>query len=151
MTSTKAGPLATVRLRRTIKAPIERVFKAWTEPALMSKWFGCEQVTAVNVHNDFKVGGSYLIQMITGEVTMNVTGTYETIMVNKKLAFTWTSEFGEFATTDSLVEVQFIDKGDSTEVVLDHTRFASDHAAQGHNEGWTFALGNLERLLQGTP
>jgi uncharacterized protein YndB with AHSA1/START domain len=138
-------------LRRTIKAPIELVFKAWTEPALMNKWFGCEQAKAINVRHDFRVGGDYHIEMVCGDVTMNVTGTYETITVNKKLAYTWTSDFGEFATTDSLVEIQFFDRGDSTEIVLDHTRFVSEHAAQGHTEGWTFALGTLERLLQGTP
>jgi uncharacterized protein YndB with AHSA1/START domain len=114
----------------------------------MSKWFGCDRASEIKVAHDFKVGGSYHIQMICGDVTMNVTGTYKEIAANKKLAFTWSSDFPECATTDSLVSVQFIDNGDSTEIILDHTKFDNEKAAAGHTEGWTSALGSLAKLFE---
>jgi uncharacterized protein YndB with AHSA1/START domain len=147
MSTTKKTPVATVRLRKTVKAPIDRVFKAWTEPDLMSKWFKGEHVTGVRVFHDFKVGGNYRIEMSTADMTMLVLGIYEEIVTNKKLVFTWTSDFPEFATTDSLVSVQFIDKGDSTEIILDHSRFDTEKAAEGHTAGWTFALNTLAEIL----
>jgi len=149
MNTTKAGPVATVRLKKIVNATAARAYRAWTEPEQMIKWFGCDQVTEVKVQQDFKVGGKYHIQMICGEITMNVTGTYEEIVPNKKLSYTWSSDFPDVATTDSLVSVQFVEQGDKTEIILDHSRFASEKAAQGHTEGWTFALGTLEKLFLG--
>jgi len=147
MNTTKTSPVATVRLKKIVNATVARAYRAWTEPEQMIKWFGCDQVTDVKVQQDFKVGGKYHIQMICGDITMHVTGTYEEIVANKKLSYTWTSDFPDVATTDSLVSVQFVDLGDKTEIILDHSKFATEKAAQGHTEGWTFALGTLEKLL----
>ena len=147
MSSSKTTPMETVTLHKTVKARIDRVFKAWTEPAQMSKWFGGQGVTAIRVSHDFQVGGDYRIEMDHGDQTSHVIGTYKEIVPNTKLVFTWNSDFPEVGAQDSIVSVQFIDKGDSTEIVLNHSKFVAEISAQAHTEGWTYALATLDRVL----
>src|SRR5271168_486051 len=84
----------TVTVRKTVKAPVEKAFRAWTEPNQMTKWFGCDKVANVQVSQDFRVGGDY---RITGEScdsggAVAVYGTYEEIVQNKKVVYTWNNE-----------------------------------------------------------
>jgi uncharacterized protein YndB with AHSA1/START domain len=147
MITDKKTPVATVRLRKMVSAPIDRVYKAWTEPEQMHKWFGCQQMTGLNIEQDFRVGGNYRIEMICGDAVMLVTGVFNEIEPNKKVVYTWTSNFPDCEARDSIVSVQFLAKGNNTEVVLDHTNFDSDKTAEGHTEGWSFALESLHKLF----
>ena len=72
------------------------------------------------------------------------TGIYQIIERPRRLAFTWNSiHAGE---NDSLVTVEFLASGDSTEIVLTHERLPSD-ALAGHNGGWTDILNGLARSM----
>ncbi len=44
-------------LIRTIHAPREKVFNAWTDPALLKKWFAPQPWTTPVVETDVRVGG----------------------------------------------------------------------------------------------
>ena len=50
-------------IERIFNAPIELVWKTWTEPELMKKWWGPKYWTAPIINTDFKVGGKYLLCM----------------------------------------------------------------------------------------
>ena len=49
----------TVRLHRVLRAPPERVYKAFLDPAAMVKWLPPNGFTAKVDHMDAKVGGTY--------------------------------------------------------------------------------------------
>lgn len=49
----------TVELHRVIKAPVSRVFKAFSDPAAKAAWLPPFGFTATVHSMDFKVGGSY--------------------------------------------------------------------------------------------
>src|SRR3989344_6293616 len=49
----------TIKITRILNAPREAVWKAWTEPELMKKWWGPKDFTAPHIKNDLKVGGKY--------------------------------------------------------------------------------------------
>ncbi len=58
------GPTGqTLVIGRIFDAPREMVWKAWTEPALIMRWFGPKSFTAPFCKSDFRVGGSYLYCM----------------------------------------------------------------------------------------
>lgn len=44
---------------REFNAPRELVWKVWTEPKSMKKWWGPANFTAPHIHMDFRVGGRY--------------------------------------------------------------------------------------------
>ena len=48
-----------LRLSRRFKAPREAVFRAFTDPAALAKWFGPEGVNVQNVQIDLRPGGAY--------------------------------------------------------------------------------------------
>ena len=57
----------TLLVKRTFKAPREKVFAAWTQAEALQKWWGTEGHTVPRVEMDLKIGGKYRIEMRTAE------------------------------------------------------------------------------------
>lgn len=54
-------------IRRVLNAPVERVWRAWSEPNLMKQWWGPEGFTAPRAELDFREGGTSLVSMSAPE------------------------------------------------------------------------------------
>lgn len=52
-------PTGTVRLHRVLRAPPERVYRAFLEPGAMAKWLPPYGFTCAVEHMDAKVGGTF--------------------------------------------------------------------------------------------
>lgn len=52
-----------ILITRELDAPIELVWKAWTEEESMKKWWGPTNFTAPKIEIDFRVGGRYTLCM----------------------------------------------------------------------------------------
>lgn len=144
-----------LRLTRRFGAPPERVFDAWTDPRLLSRWWaavaGWETAVA---EVDLRPGGRYRLAMrddTTGAVH-TVSGEYVEVRRPERLAYTWTWE-GEpelmRGSEGTLVEVEFAADDDATEVVLTHSGFAGRRIRDLHAEGWNGCLAKLEREVFG--
>lgn len=147
MPHTETLPETTLQLKRTFTAPRARVFKAWTNTEELKKWFApSDDYSVPFAEVDLKVGGKYRIGMKSpaGDVHTAV-GIYREIKNPEKLAFTWTWEGTEMP--DTLVTVEFHDRGQSTEMVLTHELFPSKTEADRHNEGWTRCLDRLAKIV----
>jgi uncharacterized protein YndB with AHSA1/START domain len=57
----------TIRIAREFNAPIEKVWRAWTEPDLIEKWIAPKPWMAVTKIMDFTVGGIWLYAMVSAE------------------------------------------------------------------------------------
>ncbi len=53
-------------ISRVIDAPRERVFKAWTDPADLKKWWGPKGFTVLVTKVDLRPGGIFLYGMGSG-------------------------------------------------------------------------------------
>jgi uncharacterized protein YndB with AHSA1/START domain len=51
--------LPTIRIVREFDAPRDRVFRAWTDPELVTQWMGPRSVTMHIEHWDARTGGSW--------------------------------------------------------------------------------------------
>ena len=49
----------TLAIKRLIKAPRDRVYAAWTDPAQLKQWFGPQHVQTINLAADACVGGEF--------------------------------------------------------------------------------------------
>jgi len=58
--------LPTFVLEREFKAPRELVWRAWTDPELLPRWYGPQVETVIHRH-DLKPGGLWLTEMKWGE------------------------------------------------------------------------------------
>src|SRR3954452_9884730 len=76
-------------LTRLINAPREKLFRAWTEPALMKQWFTPPPFTTSVVETDVRPGGKSLVVMRgpDGNEFPN-RGVYLEIVKNERLVFT---------------------------------------------------------------
>ena len=66
-----------LRVTRTINAPIEAVFNAWLDPAMLVRFMTPgEGVTVPKAETDARVGGRFDIVMTAGEKELPHSGTY---------------------------------------------------------------------------
>ena len=136
-----------LRMSRTFQAPRQRVFDVWTRPEHLSRWWGVQQdYTAAIVEIDLRVGGRYRLGMKAPDDTLHVVvGEFREVVPPEKLVYTWSWEQGMPDTTDmreTLVTIEFIDKGDSTEMVLTHELFPTEEARDQHDQGWKMMMEN---------
>jgi uncharacterized protein YndB with AHSA1/START domain len=141
-----------VTLRRSYKAPRERVFAAWTKPEIAATFLGPEDVTVPEIQMDVRTGGSYRITMLRpdGEPWI-VTGVYREVVAPERLSMTWRWQEDDPADEyDSLVTLEFNELGGETEVVLTHAQLASVESRDRHEGGWSAILDQLAKIDLGS-
>ncbi len=148
MASPKASPETTLHLTRTFAAPREKVFRAWTEPEELKRWWGPEGYATPIAEVDLQVGGKYRLGMrkLPEGDLFYLVGTYREVRRPEKLVYTWSWE-GQADFGETLVTVEFRDRGPSTEVVLTHALFRTEKARQDHDKGWNGCLDRLAKAL----
>ncbi len=136
-------------LSRTYDAPPERVYAAWTDPAIAAKFMGPGNVKATKIEMDVRVGGAYQIVMVMEDgSTLPVRGIYRDVQPGKRLSMTWRWEEDDPADEyDTLLTIEFFDRGGKTELVLTHENFARAESRTNHEEGWTAILDELPGAL----
>src|SRR3954465_11543286 len=63
------------QFERILDAPKEQVWKVWTDPKLVAKWWGPNGVTIPECEIDARVGGKIYIVMLAGEAMGPYKGT----------------------------------------------------------------------------
>lgn len=136
----------TVNVSKTIQAPINEVFGAWLNPAMLTQFIlPMPGMPNPEVKNDAREGGEFSITMQVGDNKIPHTGNYLTINRPQLLVFSWQSPF---SVDDSQVTLQFsaIDK-DSTRVELTHIKFTDEESRANHEGGWGNILDRLAEVV----
>ena len=84
-------PETTLRLTRTFAAPRKKIFRAWTEPEALKKWWGPEGYATPLAEVDLRVGGRYRLGMrkLPKGDLFYLVGTYREVQPPEKLVYTW--------------------------------------------------------------
>ncbi len=136
-------------LSRSYPVAPEKVWRAWTEPQALKRWFGPGGPPGVSVAElDVRVGGRFRIVFggPRGD-EHEAQGRYLEVVPNRKLVFTWTWP----RTTperESVVTIVFERTAGGTELVFRHEKFFDETVRDNHKRGWTEALVKLERFLR---
>ncbi|MDF0602588.1 SRPBCC domain-containing protein [Psychromarinibacter sp. C21-152] len=134
-----------LRVTQTVPAPPERVFDAWLDPEMLTKFMRPgPDVGVTKAETDPRVGGRYDIVMTAEKGEIPHWGEYREIERPRRLVFTWNSPH---AAPDSVVTLTFEPEGAGTLVTLVHDRFPSDSSRDGHEKGWTGILGALAQAV----
>ena len=133
-------------LKRRLKAPPEKVYEAWTQPAQMMRWWGGNNEATRTAETDLRVGGRFHVGFKgdTGE-QHDVSGTYKEVVPNRKLVFSWA-----WRTTperESQVTIDIKPDTDGSILTLTHEQFFNVKARDDHGRGWSAGLDHLERLF----
>jgi uncharacterized protein YndB with AHSA1/START domain len=133
-------------VRRTIAAPVERVFAAWTEPEQLRRWWGPKGVACSSAEVELRVGGRYRLgnRMPDGS-TLYIVGEFERIERPRELVYSWRHEGDESAPMRVTVRFETIDR--ATEVIVVHERLRDIASRDRHAAGWDGCLDGLAAHL----
>ena len=137
----------TVNIDKIINAPIEKVFDAWLNPKMLSKFMkGMPDKTDTDVEINAREGGLFTFVMHVGDEKIPHTGKYVEISRPHKLVFTWESQYS--VVDNSTVTLNFTKIDDNkTNISLSHVKFIDEEARSGHEEGWSNILDKLNEIM----
>ena len=146
MAHSPAGSLVLV-VRRTIQAPPERLFAAWTQPEQLLCWWAPPGVTCLEASVDLRVGGRYRIANVLPDGSLvTLVGEYQVIEPPHRLSYTW--QVAGTSGTAERVTVRFEPRGGATEVILLHESIPDEHLRDQHQRGWEGCLDGLAKHVQ---
>jgi uncharacterized protein YndB with AHSA1/START domain len=140
---------ATFHLERTYDAPVERVFKALSDEAAKSKWFGgpADQWQLLERHMDFRVGGRELAKgRWKGGVVSTFDAVYHDIVPHERIVYTYEMHLDDKKISVSLATMQLKSAGPerTTLLVTEQGAFLDGYDDAGSREHGTGFL--LDRL-----
>jgi uncharacterized protein YndB with AHSA1/START domain len=152
-------PTLDLVLERTVDEPPELVWKAWTTPEHVKRWFTPAPWTTIDCEIDLRPGGIFSTTMRSDDGTVhgpNV-GCYLEIVENRRLV--WTDGLGPgyrpasepFMTAVILLEPN--GSGTRYTAIAMHADGADRerHEEMGFHEGWSTALDQLVALARTLP
>ena len=141
-------------LTRLINAPRAKVYRAWTDPALLKQWFAPKPYTTPIVEIDVRPGGSaYFVMRGPDGKDLPNRGVYLEVVPNEKLVSTdayvkaWEPSEKPFMT----LILTFEDEDGKTRYTarVRHWSVADReaHEKMGFHEGWGLCTDQLEALV----
>jgi len=140
-------------LTRTFDAPRDLVFRMWTEPEHVARWWGPDGFTIPVCALDVRVGGAIRIDMRAPDGTVYpMTGVYQEVSAPKRLVFQSAALDAEGRPLfEVLTVITFAEHGGRTTLtvaasVICSTAGAAPHLA-GMEAGWTQQMHRLAAYL----
>ncbi|MBL7863977.1 MAG: SRPBCC domain-containing protein [Cyclobacteriaceae bacterium] len=143
-------------ITRIFDAPIDLVWKAWTEPKHFMEWWGPKNFSSPACRMDFRIGGKYHFCMRSPEgQDFWTTGVYREIVPLKKIV--WTdcfadekgnvvpaSVYGMAGLPDEMVvTITFEDLGGKTKFMLVHEGLPEGQMKEMTSSGWNESFDKL--------
>jgi uncharacterized protein YndB with AHSA1/START domain len=154
-------PIKEVNLERVYNVLLAQVWQAWTEPEMLKKWWGPDNVSIPECNVDLRIGGEFYIVMEAGEAMGTYKGTlwpmrakFTIVEPNARLAYTaiaWTE--GQEAETriEQTTEITFSEEDGNTTVNVKAAIYklgpAATMAAEGMQAGFTQQFEKLGNFL----
>jgi len=163
-------------ITRLFDAPRELVWKAWTDPKHLMRWWGPKDFTSPFCKLDFRVGGKYLFCMRSSKLLPSPggsppitegqefwsTGVYREIVPMEKIVCTdsFADEKGNVVPAshygmpgddwpmECTVTIEFEDLGDKTKMTLTHVGIPAGQMKEMTGAGWNESFDKLAESLK---
>lgn len=130
------------------------VFRAWTDPEIVMKWFGPQPRSLLSADIDLQVGGVWRFVMRNDdEETMGFEGEYLVIDPGRRLVMNWSKFFAASsgpndAPSVSQVDITLSAKGVGTDIRIVHSAIADKGTRIGFTGGWEHGIKNLRDIFE---
>ncbi len=132
-----------MRLTRWSPAPPELLWRFWTDPAHIVRWFGPENAEGRNVEADLRVGGAWGVDFQAYGGLRRVRGVYLELQPPHRLISTWAwLDENDIKGAESRYLLELETDGDGARLTLTHTLSTAELAAQ-HGKGWSGSMVSL--------
>ncbi len=149
MTEAVEPGLGVVELKRSFNAPIAVVYRAFTDADALAKWGMGHSYDNLALDIDVRPGGVYhhRVHHKESDVDWTFFGVYQEVEPNLKLSYTfdWKTDWRE-PPMPSLVELNFHDRGDSSELEVVHSEMP-EPGLKSTETHWTEFLDTLEQVV----
>jgi uncharacterized protein YndB with AHSA1/START domain len=158
--NTSRTPDKELTITRIFDASRDLVFKAWTDPKLLSEWWGPRGVTNPVCKIDAKPGGLIHIVMLAGKDLGNLegqrwpmTGVFKEVAPPKRIVFTASAIEDEngIPQLENKVTIMFEDLGGKTKmmlhVVVTKAGPRTEEPLSGMAIGWNQSIDKLDEEL----
>lgn len=139
-----------IRLTRVFNGPPARVYRAWTEPKLLTKWMNPPSCQMTDASVDVRPGGRLVYTYKTPHGEMQQEGEYLEVVPEQKLVFTEARGPMAWRTT-----VEFDGDDEKTTVTVTHhmadTAARDEALASGMDDLWEHAWKQLDQTVTSAP
>lgn len=159
-------------ITRIFDAPVEKVWKAWTEPEEVKKWWGPKGFTAPSIKIDFREGGKFIYAMqgpkgSKWDRVMYSAGVFKEIVPKQKIVTTdyFSDELGNKISpvkegqdqdfpTEMTATILFEDLGENrSKISITYPKAENETQYEamlksGMKEGWRSALDKLAESIK---
>lgn len=139
-------PELSLRITKTIDAPINTAYEAWLDAKLLAQFMlPAPGMPEPEIQIDASESGEFTIIMQVGENKIPHTGKYIKINKPHQLIFTWNSPL---TPDDSKVTLNFSALGENqTRIELTHIKFLNEQGRDNHKGGWKQILSKMSSVL----
>ncbi|MGV3636283.1 MAG: SRPBCC family protein [Flavobacteriales bacterium] len=142
-----------IRITRVFDAPRDLVWRAWTTPVMLVKWFGCAAFTTTHAVADVRTGGLWRVVMKAPDGTeFPAFGSYLEVRPVEHLAFThqWEKQVVDVnpAHHPTQVTIDLHGEGTKTRMEFRQIGLATSASRDSHIGGWCDSMDALADLLE---
>ena len=137
-------------ITRVIDAPRPLVFRAWTQPEHVARWWGPRGFTTIRCEMDVRVAGAFRVGMRSPQGTEHwKRGVYREIVEPERIVFTfaWENPGDGVPHDELLTTVTFDELGAKTRLTLRQGRFADPRHRDSHAAGWSSTFERFAEYL----
>jgi uncharacterized protein YndB with AHSA1/START domain len=140
-----------ILITREFDAPRHLVYKAWTTPELVRRWWHANRGEVTQIEIDLRVGGRWRYVMVAhGDFEVAFHGEYREIVPNERIVSTEVYEGVPDAEATTTVTFEEADGRTTVTILVDHAskEDRDAHIASGMEDGMQDALGLLEQVAR---
>jgi uncharacterized protein YndB with AHSA1/START domain len=132
-----------ITVETTVKAPVEKVWRYWTEPRHIMKWNNATpDWHTPRAENDVRKNGKFNVRMEAkdGSFGFDFGGTYDEVIPDKMIKYT----MGD----DRKVAVTFTGKDSNTTQVTETFETETQNTPEMQQQGWQAILDNFRKYVE---
>jgi uncharacterized protein YndB with AHSA1/START domain len=150
MEPTTLAERPSLTLNRSYPVAPEKVWRAWTDPQALKRWWGPGEDDLVSVVDlDVRKDGKFRIVFGGPEGKAHeVQGVYREVVPHRKLVFTWTWP-NSTPERESVITIELRAAGGGTEFVFRQEQFIDATVRDNHRRGWTESFVKLDKFRRG--
>ena len=143
-----------INLQYRFAAPRGSVFRAWTDPEILGRWWCPPGWSPAEIEVDLRTGGEYRIGMSnpSDSPPVYVHGQFLEVACPERLVYTWRWKNAFEDMPETQVTVLFMDApGGGTDLHLAHVNLPGIPICLRHWNGWKEAWPRIDAVLAGVP
>jgi uncharacterized protein YndB with AHSA1/START domain len=140
-----------VLITRQFDAPRHLVYRAWTTPELIRRWWSGDRGEVTSVEVDLRTGGSWrYVMMANGGFEVAFHGEYREIVPDERVVSTEIYEGAPDSAAVSTTTFTTKDSGTVLSILVEHTSQENRdaHVSSGMEAGMQEAMDHLEQVIR---